>query len=131
MNIKYSILPAIIVADLVTKLSPHYDVSNHRKEMHWYFLLALLPLAYISVRQRLYLLPAMIMITGGLCNYWDSQDGVVINPFIIIVLRNAAGFNVADLAILTGFVWCVILAIKERKHKKAAKKIGSVEWKNA
>lgn len=81
----------------------------------------------MSLRKPKYRLPVAVCITGGILNYLDSLDGVVINPFIGIVQTTAAAFNVADIAILTGFVWAVVIAVKEKKEQR---KIGSVEWNN-
>lgn len=130
MNIKWLLLPAIILLDYWTKHRGHMEIVNHYKTIPFWALLFLIPLAVMSVRNRRYLLPAAVMITGGLLNYFDSLDGLVINPFVVIVGTMGIGFNVADVAILTGFLYCVKESLKERKEKKA-KRMGSVEWTSA
>jgi lipoprotein signal peptidase len=122
-------VPAIVVADVVTKNTQHYNAADHYKNIPWWFLLCMAPLAYLSFKKPRYRLSAAIMITGAFMNYLDSLDGLVINPFIIIVQTLGVGFNIADLAIIAGFVLGFIEAIKERRSKKQLR-IGSAEWSN-
>lgn len=127
MNIKYLFVPGVVVADLATKRMEHYDIGNHNRNIPWWIFIALIPLMYAAYRKPKYRLPVAVCITGGIMNYLDALDGVVINPFIGIVQTKGAAFNMADIAILTGFIWAVVLAIKENKEKR---KIGSAEWNN-
>ena len=116
-------MPAVIVADIATKNIKHFEEADHYKQMHWWIFLCFIPLAYTAKKYPKYRFWASLMFTGGLLNYFDSLNGHVVNPFILIVQETGIGFNIADIAILGGFIGSVVIYVK-------SKKIGRVKWKN-
>lgn len=130
MNTKYLVIPVIIIADIATKNWTNYDalgVQNHYGAINKWSILFLIPMILLAAIRPQYRVYLGICIAGGILNYLDSLDGVVINPFITIPWDYAIGFNIADIAILYGAIGAIVIAIKEKRQKR---KIGSVEWNN-
>jgi lipoprotein signal peptidase len=116
LNTKYWMLPAIIVADVITKSGSHVPFTDHYRSitlLHMTTSIALLSLLVWMRPQTMFW--ASVAITGAFLNYFDSLDGLVINPFAIISNTISIAFNIADIAIAVGAIGIVISAAKTTK----------------
>lgn len=129
MNIKWGIIPCIIVADIVSKNLNDSGIGDHYTKLSLFRIgmIFLISLYFVYIRSH-FTLPLIVCFTGAILNYSDSLDGKVINPIVLIVRDSAVAFNVADVSIIAGSIWIVYIVLGSLFGGKL--KNGSVQWKN-